>query len=129
MTLEPLHPTQLRRFREMIIAEKWSVTHGLWKMARDARVQALRRMHPDISDQECCKVPAREMALREPDRLSLFVHPLEKAGMRYMGAGSGGGMHYRELRLTLVVDIPSQITRKQIPSLLAISKSLLKFSL
>jgi len=67
--------------------------------------------------------------MREPNLLSLFVHPLEKAGMRYMGAGSGGGMHYRELRLTLVVDIPSQITRKQIPSLLAISKSLLKFSL
>jgi hypothetical protein len=70
----------------MTFAEKWAVAHGLWKMARDARVQALRRMHPDISDQECCKLVARE-----------------------------------------VVDI--QITHEEIPSLLAASKSLLKFNL
>jgi hypothetical protein len=67
--------------------------------------------------------------VREPDLLSLFVHPLEKARMRYLVAGSVGAMHYSEPRLTLDVDIPIQITPKQIPSLLSISKSLLKFNL
>jgi hypothetical protein len=57
-----LHPIQLQRFREMTFAEKESVAHGLWKMARDARVRSFRRLDSDISDQECCKLAAREIA-------------------------------------------------------------------
>jgi hypothetical protein len=34
--------------------------------------------------------------VQEPDLLSLFVRPLEKAGMRYLVAGSVGAMHYSE---------------------------------
>jgi hypothetical protein len=58
--------------------------------------------------------------VREPDLLSLFVHPLEKAGIRYLVAGSVGAMHYSEPRLTLDVDIPILITPKEISVLLAL---------
>ena len=58
--------------------------------------------------------------MQEPDLLSLFVRPLEKAGMRYLVAGSVGAMHYSEPRLTLDVDIPILITPKEIPSLTAL---------
>ena len=46
-----------------------------------------------------------------------------------MVASFGGAMHYSEPRFKLVVDIPSQITPKQITSMLLIYKSLLKFIL
>lgn len=42
MQLEPLHPIQIQRFREMTFAEKWAVAQGLWLMARDARLAACR---------------------------------------------------------------------------------------
>jgi hypothetical protein len=32
MHLEPLHPIQIQRFREMSFAEKWALAHGLWLM-------------------------------------------------------------------------------------------------
>jgi hypothetical protein len=56
--------------------------------------------------------------VQEPDFLSLFVRPIEKAGTRYRVAGSGGGMHYSKPQLTLVTDIPILITSKEIPVLL-----------
>lgn len=56
--------------------------------------------------------------MQEPDLISLFVKPLEKAGMRYLVAGSVGAMHYSEPRLTLDVDIPILIMPKEIPTLL-----------
>jgi hypothetical protein len=62
MTLEPLHPIQIERFREMTFAEKWFVARGLWKIAWEARVRAMRRMHPDLSDQECRQLAAHEIA-------------------------------------------------------------------
>ena len=62
MILEPLHPIQNQRFREMSFAEKWSVAKGLWKMAWEARVRAMRRMHPDLSDEECRQLAARDIA-------------------------------------------------------------------
>ncbi len=62
MTLEPLHPTELRRFREMTLAEKWSVARGLWKIAWEAKVRDMRRMHSDLSDEECRKLAAQEIA-------------------------------------------------------------------
>ena len=62
MTLEPLHPIQLQRFREMSFAEKWAVARSLWKMAWEARVRAMRRMRPDLSDEECRQLAAREIA-------------------------------------------------------------------
>jgi hypothetical protein len=67
--------------------------------------------------------------MREPDLLSLFVHPLEKAGMRYMGASSVCAILNSGPRLTLDVDIPILITPKQMPPLLAQSKILFKFCL
>jgi len=62
MLLEPLHPIQIQRFREMSFAEKWAVALGLWLMARDARLAAARRARPDLSEVECHKIVAREFA-------------------------------------------------------------------
>jgi hypothetical protein len=62
MLLEPLHPIQLKRFREMSFAEKWAVAQGLWLMARDARLAAARRANPNLSEMEYQKIVAREFA-------------------------------------------------------------------
>jgi hypothetical protein len=62
MLLEPLHPIQIQRFREMTFAEKWAVAQGLWLMARDARLAATRRASPNLSEAECQKIVAREFA-------------------------------------------------------------------
>ena len=61
MTLEPLHPIQLQRFREMTFAEKWAVARGLWKIAWQARVRAMHRLHPNLTDEECRQLAAREI--------------------------------------------------------------------
>lgn len=55
--------------------------------------------------------------MQEPDLISLFVRPLEKARMRYLVAGSLGAMHYSEPRLTLDVDIPILVMPKEIQTL------------
>lgn len=62
MVLEPLHPIQLQRFREMSFAEKWAVAQGLWLMARNARLAAARRAYPNLSEMECQKIVSREFA-------------------------------------------------------------------
>jgi hypothetical protein len=62
MQLENLHPIQIQRFREMSFAEKWAVAHGLWLIARDARLSATRRSNPDLNEEECQKLVAREFA-------------------------------------------------------------------
>ena len=62
MQLEPLHPIQIQRFREMTFAEKWAVAQGLWLMARDARLAASRRANPDLTEEEHQKLVAREFA-------------------------------------------------------------------
>jgi hypothetical protein len=62
MLLEPLHPIQLKRFREMSFAEKWAVARGLWLMARNARLAAARRANPNLSELECHKIVSREFA-------------------------------------------------------------------
>ena len=62
MQLEPLHPIQIQRFREMTFAEKWAVAQGLWIMARNARLSATRRANPDLNEEECQKLVASEFA-------------------------------------------------------------------
>ena len=62
MKLEPLHPIQIQRFREMAFAEKWALAHGFWLMGRDARLSATRRANPDLNEEECQKLVAREFA-------------------------------------------------------------------
>jgi len=62
MQLEPLHPIQIQRFREMSFAEKWAVAQGLWIMARNARLSATRRANPDLNVEECQKLVASEFA-------------------------------------------------------------------
>ena len=62
MQLEPLHPIQIQRFREMSFAEKWAVAQGLWIMARNARLSATRRANPDLNEEECQKLVACEFA-------------------------------------------------------------------
>ena len=62
MQLEPLHPIQIQRFREMTFAEKWAVAQGVWLMARDARLAATRRANPHFTEEEHQKSVAREFA-------------------------------------------------------------------
>lgn len=62
MHIEPLNPIQIQRFREMTFAEKWAVAQGLWVMARDARLSATRRANPNLNEEECQKLVAREFA-------------------------------------------------------------------
>lgn len=60
MHLEPLHPIQIQRFREMTFSEKWAVAQGLWLMARNARLAATRRANPGLNEEECQRLVARE---------------------------------------------------------------------
>ena len=60
MNLDPLHPVQLRRFREMTPDEKWSVFRGLQRTARTVRLVALRGEHPDWDDARASRELARE---------------------------------------------------------------------
>ena len=62
MQLEPLHPIQIQRFREMNFAEKWAVAQGLWLTARNARLASTRRANPGLNEEECQKLVAREFA-------------------------------------------------------------------
>ena len=62
MNLEPLHPIQIQRFREMTFSEKWAVAQGLWLMARNARLSATRRANPELTEEDCQKLVAREFA-------------------------------------------------------------------
>lgn len=55
--------------------------------------------------------------MQEPDLISLFVRPLEKARMRYLVACSVGAMHYSEPHLTLDVDIPILVMPIEIQTL------------
>ena len=41
----------------------------------------------------------------EPDLFAVFVHPLHRAGVRYMITGSVASMHYGEPRFTMDVDL------------------------
>ena len=60
--LEPLHPIQLRRFREMTPNEKWSVFRGMQRTAREVRSAAVRRLHPDWDDACVAREIAKEFA-------------------------------------------------------------------
>ena len=62
MKLEPLHPIQIQRFREMTFAEKWAVPQGLWIMVRNARLSATRGANLGFTEEDCQKLVAREFA-------------------------------------------------------------------
>jgi hypothetical protein len=46
----------------MSFAEKWAVAKGLWKIAWETRVRATRRLRPNLSEEECRQLAAREIA-------------------------------------------------------------------
>jgi hypothetical protein len=54
-----------------------------------------------------------------PDRdlLGLFVRPVHDAGLRYIVAGSVAAMYFSEPRLTIDVDIPIFLGRRDLPVL------------
>jgi hypothetical protein len=60
MKLEPLHPVQLKRLREMTPTEKWQVALGLMHTARETRRVALRAKHPDWNSSEIEAALAKE---------------------------------------------------------------------
>ena len=62
MKLEPLHPLQIQRFREMTFKEKWAVSQGLYVMAKKARLRAARRNYPNLSEDACRALVAKEFA-------------------------------------------------------------------
>ena len=62
MELEPLHPLQAERFRRMSFEEKMAVWRGLFRMAQRARREAVRRDRPDLDDEACDRLVAKEFA-------------------------------------------------------------------
>lgn len=62
MEIEPLHPIQIERFRAMSFREKMSVSRGLFRMARRARLEAVRKSHPELDEQHCLLLVAQEFA-------------------------------------------------------------------
>ena len=52
----------------------------------------------------------------DADLLGLFVRPVHQAGLRYIVAGSVAGMYFSEPRLTIDVDIPIFLGRRDLPS-------------
>lgn len=60
--LEPLHPIQLRRFREMTPDEKWTIFRAMQRTAREVRSAAIRRLHPAWDDARVDQEVAREIA-------------------------------------------------------------------
>jgi hypothetical protein len=55
--------------------------------------------------------------MQDPDFISLFVEPLERAGIRYMITGSVASSIYGEPRNTLDIDLVVLIQHSQIPLL------------
>lgn len=51
----------------------------------------------------------------EPDLFVLFVHPLHRAGLRYMITGSVASMHYGEPRLTMDVVLVIHLETAETP--------------
>ena len=51
----------------------------------------------------------------ERDLLGLFVRPVHEAGLRYIVAGSVAGMYFSEPRLTIDVDVPIFLGRRDLP--------------
>ena len=50
LVIEPLHPVQREALRRMNPAEKWKISLGLLETATEARLAALRRAHPDWTE-------------------------------------------------------------------------------
>ena len=62
MKLEPLHPVQIQRFRQMTPAEKWDVALGLLRTARETRRAALRGKNPKFTEAEIERALAKELS-------------------------------------------------------------------
>lgn len=61
MKLEPLHPVQIYRFRQMTPVEKWDVALGLLRTARETRRAALRERNPNLTETEIEGALAKEL--------------------------------------------------------------------
>jgi hypothetical protein len=62
MKLEPLHPVQIQRFRQMTPVEKWDVALGLLRTARETRRAALRGKNPSLTESEIERALAKELS-------------------------------------------------------------------
>jgi Rv0078B-related antitoxin len=62
MKLEPLHPVQIQRFRQMTPVEKWDVALGLLRTARETRRAGLRRRNPNLTATELERALAKELS-------------------------------------------------------------------
>ena len=62
MKLEPPHPVQIQRFRQMTPVEKWNVALGLLGTARETRRAALRMRSPNLTEAEIERALAKELS-------------------------------------------------------------------
>lgn len=62
---------------------------------------------------------SRQSSRQEGDLLQLFVLPLHRAELRYVVAGSVAAMYYSEPRLTIDVDVPILLGKRDLPVFLA----------
>ena len=62
MKLEPLHPIQIQRFRQMTPIEKWDVALGLLRTARETRRAALRAKNSHLTEAEIEQALAKELS-------------------------------------------------------------------
>ena len=62
MKLEPLHPVQIQRFRQMTPIEKWDVALGPIRTARETRRAALRLKNPGLTEVEIERVLVKELS-------------------------------------------------------------------
>jgi len=62
MNLEPLHPVQIQRFRQMTPIEKWDVALGLLRTARETRRAVLRGRNPNLTETEIERALAKELS-------------------------------------------------------------------
>lgn len=60
--IEPLHPIQIERFRVMTFREKMAVSQGLFRMARRARLESVRKSHPELDEKQWHDLVAKEFA-------------------------------------------------------------------
>jgi hypothetical protein len=62
MKLEPLHPLQIERLRNMTHDEKWAIAKGMLRMAREVRRSAIRDLNPTWTAEEVERALAKEFA-------------------------------------------------------------------
>lgn len=73
-----------------------------------------RKNSPDQEPSLLLMTPSQKPTDPDPDLLGLFVRPIHGSGLRYIVAGSVAAMYFSEPRLTIDVDIPIFLGRRDL---------------